>query len=225
MALPTLSKTTDTPTPLSQLAHALGHILMAVVDRVIAAMGAGHLGLGVGRDRADHRQPEQFGPLRNDQADAACRGMQQHGVARLERIDPAHQVGGGQAPHGHGRRGLATDGLRQLDQQCGRDQPLGAVGAQRVGEAGVGHAVADRQMGHAGTDGLDHAGRLVADAAGQRNRVGAAAEVGVGEVQAHRHVAKANFSRPRFTHVEVLKTKYLGPTGFVELDDSCHVVS
>ncbi|MCY1237780.1 hypothetical protein D9M68_576100 [compost metagenome] len=198
---------------------------MAVVDGVVTAVGARHFSLGIGRHRANHGQPQQFCPLRNDQANTTCRGMQQHGVARLEGVDPAHQVGGGQAPHGHGRRGFATDCLRQLDQRRRGDQPLGAVGAQRVDEAGIGHTVADRQMGDAGTDGLDHAGGLVAEAAGQRNLISAAAEVSIGKIQAHGHVAYADLPRSRLTNADVLEAKDLGSACFVKPDGFCHVVS
>ncbi|CAN0627694.1 protein of unknown function [Burkholderia multivorans] len=211
--------------PAGQFAHARGHILMTVVDRVIATVSARYFSFGVGRDRADHRQSDQFRPLRNDQSDTARCSMKQHGVARLERIDSAHQVGGGQAPHGHGCRGLAADGVRQLDQKIGSNQALGAVGAQRVDEARVGHTVADRQMGDAGTDGLDHACCLIAKAAGEWNRVGASAEVSIGKIKPHSHVADAYLSRPRLSNVDVLKAKDLGAAGFVEFNDFRHIVS
>jgi hypothetical protein len=46
-----------------------------------------------------------------------------------------------------------------------RDQPLGAVGAQRVQEAGVRHAIAGHDVGHALAH-LHHAGGFHAHAAG-----------------------------------------------------------
>ncbi|MNN91125.1 hypothetical protein D3C81_2091850 [compost metagenome] len=52
-------------------------------------MGAGHFGLGLGGHGADHVQPQQARPLRDDQANPASSGMQQHAVAGFEIIEPA----------------------------------------------------------------------------------------------------------------------------------------
>ncbi|MCY1183402.1 hypothetical protein D9M73_240210 [compost metagenome] len=52
-------------------------------------MGAGHFGLGLGRDGSNHIETQQARPLRDDQANPASSGMQQHAVAGFEIIEPA----------------------------------------------------------------------------------------------------------------------------------------
>ncbi|MNH15947.1 hypothetical protein D3C79_755730 [compost metagenome] len=115
-----------------QFANAGGDVFMAVVDRMVATVSPGDFSLLLGRNRADHVQAEQLGPLRNNQANATGGSVQQDSVAFLEVVDAAHQVRGRQAAHGHGGSGLEADGFRQLDQRRGRDQALGAVGAKGV---------------------------------------------------------------------------------------------
>ena len=84
MSLPTLSKTTGTPSPSVSSRTRVGDVLARVEDDVVAAVGAGQLGLRVARDGADHGQAQQLGPLGDDQADAAGGGVQQDGVAGLQ---------------------------------------------------------------------------------------------------------------------------------------------
>ncbi|CAD5377767.1 hypothetical protein OF001_U230019 [Pseudomonas sp. OF001] len=208
---------------IGQLAHALGDVLVAVVDGVVAAMGAGDFGLGLGGHGADHGQAEQLGPLRDDQADTAGGGVQQDGVAGLEVVDAAHQVGRGQAAHGHRRGGLEGDGFRQLDQRRGRDQALGRVGAEGVEKAGVGDAIADRHVGDALAHRFHHAGGFHAHAVRQRDRVGAVAEVGIGVVQADRHVAQADLTGTGFADLDVLVAQNLWTPGFIEAYGFGHV--
>ncbi|MNZ16729.1 hypothetical protein D3C78_337090 [compost metagenome] len=148
--------------------------------------------------------------------------MQQDGVAGLEVIDAAHQVRRGQAAHGHGRGGLEGDGLRQLDQRRGRDQTLGRVGAEGVEEAGVGDAIAHRHVGDALAHRFHHAGGFHAHAVGQRDRVGAVAEIGIGVVQAHRHLAQAHLPRAGLADLGVLVAQHLGATGLMETYDFGH---
>ena len=85
---------------------------------------------------------------------------------------------------------------RQLDQRRRRDDPLGAVRAERVEEARVGHAVAGHDVRHAVADRLDDAGRLDAHAVRQRNRIETRAEVRVGEIEADGDVPKPRLAGP-----------------------------
>ncbi|MNI42152.1 hypothetical protein D3C73_964300 [compost metagenome] len=142
--------------------------------------------------------------------------MQQDAVAFLEVVDAAHQVRRRQAAHGHGRGGFEADGFRQLDQRRGRDQSFGAVGAEGVEETGIGDAVPHLDVGHAFADGLDHTGRLDAHAVGHRDRVGAVAKVGVGIVQADRYMTQTYLTRTGVADFDILITKDVGTTGFVE---------
>ncbi|MOA52788.1 hypothetical protein D3C78_1761420 [compost metagenome] len=52
-------------------------------------MGAGYLGLGLGGYGADHVQPKQPRPLRDNQAHPASSRMQKHAVTGFEVIQPA----------------------------------------------------------------------------------------------------------------------------------------
>src|SRR5439155_21026900 len=58
-------------------------ILARVDDRMMAAMGLGELGLGIGADRADDGGTEMLRPLAEDEADAAGGGVDQDGAALL----------------------------------------------------------------------------------------------------------------------------------------------
>ncbi|MCY1508526.1 hypothetical protein D9M68_428380 [compost metagenome] len=179
-------------------------------------MGSSELGFSLVGHSADDCQAKQLGPLRDDQPDAAGGGVQQNAVADFEVIDASHQVRRSQTAHGHGCCGFETDGFRQLDQWCGRDDALGAVGTQGVEKSGVGNAITDCDVGHALAERLHHTGGFDPHAISQRDRVGTIAKVGVGIVQADRHMTKANFTRAGFTHLDVFIAKDFGGTDFVE---------
>ena len=66
------------------LVDARDEILARVDDGVVAAMGLGELRLFVVADGADHGGAEMLGPLADDQADAARRGMDQDGLAGFD---------------------------------------------------------------------------------------------------------------------------------------------
>jgi hypothetical protein len=103
-----------------------------------------------------------------------------------------------------------------IDQRRGRDQTLGAVGAQCIEKTGVGDAITDLYVGHPCADGLDHTGRFNPHAVGHRDRVSAIAKVGVGIVQAHRHMTKTNLAWTGIADFDLFITKDFGTTGFVE---------
>ena len=93
-------------------------------------MGLGKLCLLVAADRADHGDAEMLGPLAEDQADAARRGMQQDGLAGFDPIGLADEILHRQALQHHRRGGLVIDVVGQLDQAIGRNQPLLGIGAE-----------------------------------------------------------------------------------------------
>ena len=128
VSLPTLSKTTGDAGAVGELADPRRRRPRGVVDDRASQPWARAISAFSSRgDGADDGEAEQLRPLDDDQADAAGRGVQQDGVARLQPgSDPAQQVGGGQAAHGHRRGGLEGDGVRQLDQRAGRHHALGA---------------------------------------------------------------------------------------------------
>ena len=138
------------------LLDAFDEILLGVNDRVGAAMGLGEFRLLLAADGADHGGAEMLGPLAEDQADAAGRGMQQNGVAGFDAIGLADQVLRGQALQHHRGRGLVVDAVGQLEQTIGRNQPRLGIGADR--RRAVGDAITGLQIGDAGADFLDHAG-------------------------------------------------------------------
>ncbi|MCY1408001.1 hypothetical protein D9M71_233160 [compost metagenome] len=137
-------------------------------------------------------------------------------------MDAAHQVGGSEAAHGHRRRGLEGNGTGQLDQRRSRHQALGAVGAEGVDEAGVGHAVAQGDVVHALAHRHHHAGSLDADAIGQGNRVGAVAEVGIGVVQTYGDVANTYLTRARISDLDLFIAKYFRSPGFIKTNGFGH---
>jgi hypothetical protein len=137
--------------------------------------------------------------------------MEQDRVAGRERPDPPHQVRGGETAHRHRRRGLAGDRVGQLDQRCSRHDPLGAVRAERVEEAGVGHAVAGRNVGDALAHRLDDARAFDADAVRQRNRIQARPEIRVGEIETDRDVAHARHAGSGRADGDLFNLRTSGP--------------
>ncbi|MNN63326.1 hypothetical protein D3C81_1786980 [compost metagenome] len=129
--------------------------------------------------------------------------MQQNGIPGLEVVETTHQVRRRQAAHGHGRGGFETDGFRQLDQRRGRDQAFGTVGPQGVEKTGVGDTIAHLYVGHPCADGLHHAGRFNPHAVRHRDRVGAIAKIGVGIVQADRHMTKTDLAWTGFADIDL----------------------
>ena len=185
-------------------------------------MGTRHLGLGFGRDRANHVQSQQLGPLRNNQAHSTGRSVQQDGFTALKRIDLAAQIRRRQTTHGHRRSLLATDRFRQRDQRSRIDQTLGAVRPQGVGEARVGHAITGLDVLHTSAYRLHDARGFVAQSAWQRYRIDAATEVGVCKVQTHSDVAQAHLARSWITDLGRFKAHDFGRTGFVKFDNCVH---
>ena len=120
---------------------------------------------------------------------------------------------------------LQRNALGQLDQGGRVDQPLGAVGAQRVGETRVGDPVAHGDLRHAFADGLHHTGSLDTDALGQWNRVGAVAEVRVGKVQADRFMAQTYLTGTGLADLDFFKSQDFGGTGFVKAYGFGHACS
>ena len=197
-------------------------VLAGVDDGVLAAVRHGDGGLRVRGDAADDLDAEQARPLREEQADPAGRGVQQHRVARLQagamrrsrydvvrpRIVMAAAVSNAMVSG-------------QLDEVVGRHDPLGAVRAQRA--AGVGDPVALGEVVDTGTHGLDDARALDAHPGRQRRRVEAAAEVGVREVQADGQVPHADLAGAGRADLERLPLHDLGATGLVEANAFRHV--
>ena len=97
-------------------------------------------------DGADHGGADMGEPLAGDQPDAAGRRVPEHDAVLRNRIGLLHEIAHGHALQHHRRRGLVGDIGRQLHQPVRRDQPLLGIAANR---AGIGHAVANREVGHA----------------------------------------------------------------------------
>ena len=101
-------------------------------------------------------------------------------------------------------------------QSLGRHDPRLAVGAERP--AGIGDAVAGLQIGDAGADFLDDAGRLGAEPARQLHRIEAAALVGVDVVEPDRRVAEPDLALAGLADFDLLPLQDLGPAGLRETD-------
>ena len=208
-----------------QLTHALGHVFMAVVDGVIAAMGLGHFSLGIAGDRTDHIQAFELGPLRHQQAHATRCSVQQDGVALLEVPDAAHQVSRRQSAHGDRGCGFKVDAVWQANQRGGRNQTLSCVGTKGVQRAGVGHAIADLEIRHTVTHGGDRAAGFAAHASRQGRRIQTGAEISVGKVQRHSALLEADLTWTRFTDFNFLLAQHFGAANFVITDYFSHTNS
>jgi hypothetical protein len=159
-------------------------------------------------------------PLTEDQADAAGRRVEKDGVAGFDAIGLADQVLHREALQHHGRGGFVVDAVGQLEQAIGRDQARFGIGTDR--RAAIGDAVAGLQIGHAGSDFLDHAGRLTAQAAGQLGRIGARAVVDVDKIQSNGGVADARLPWPRIADLDLFPDQNFGTAGFMKADGVRH---
>jgi hypothetical protein len=125
---------------------------------VVDAMRLRQLGLAGVADRADHGGAAPLGPLRRDHADAAGRGLDQHGVAGAQRPHPLEQHMGRQAAHQHCGGDVKADRIGQADGAVGRQQAV--LGVAAGGQPGIGDAVALVEMIDARPDPLDRASAL-----------------------------------------------------------------
>jgi hypothetical protein len=145
-----------------QLLGARNEILARVDDRVRAAVRLRELRFRIRSDRADHRDVQRARPLTGDEADAACRRVEQDRFAALQRKRLAEQVLDGQ-PFQHQRRGRhVVDAVGNLDEALGRHDPMRRVAARRA--AAIRNAIARIDPVHARPDRFDDARRLQADA-------------------------------------------------------------
>ena len=160
--------------------------------------------------------------MASDGADPASGGMEQHGLASLQRVNLAQQILAGQAlEHDRGRL-LVADCVRQFDQVPSRQCVVLAIGTQRAG--GIGDPVAGLQVLHALAHRVNHAGTLGAQAGRQARRlVEAAAEIGVDEVQADGVIAHPYLARSRRAERHIDLFQDFGTAVLAELDALGHV--
>lgn len=140
--------------------HLSREVSAGVDDRVMAAMRAGSLGLGVGRDGADHRRAHSGGPLAQDQADAARCSVNQDGLAGGDVVHATQQHVHGHALEHHRRGELRRNAVGQLHGAIRFDQPDLGVAADR---ACIGDAVAGLEPDDAGPDALHDPGAFDAE--------------------------------------------------------------
>src|SRR5690606_35373044 len=74
----------------------LGEIFLAIVDDMVAAMGASKLDLFFTACRADHGGAECFGPLCRDETNATCSRLPENGFALGQRPGLEQEVIGSQ---------------------------------------------------------------------------------------------------------------------------------
>ena len=108
-------------------------------------------------------------------------------------IGLAEQILRGEALEHHRGGLLIADAVGHLDQPAGGDQPRLGIGADR--RIAVSDAIADFEVGDVGPELFDHAGAFIAEHRRQRQRVDAAAIVGVDEIEADGGLADARFAR------------------------------
>ena len=114
-------------------------------------------------------------------ADAARRGVNQAGIAALERIGGMREVVSGHALEHDGRGRLEVETIGDLHQQRGWNQRILGVGAARHG---VGYAVADDDFSDIRANGLHRARAFAAQRDRDVRLIEAGAEIDVDEVHA-----------------------------------------
>ncbi len=175
---------------------------------MVEAVRLGQFPLGGTADGTDSDRPQMLGPLAEDKAHPAGRGVKQDRVPRPHRVGEVQEVVRGHAFQHH-RGGLLVAHLRgDLDDAVGRDQALLCIGADGCGR--IGDAVAHLQIADLGAERLDHAAALAAEHARQRELVEARAVVGIDEIEADGGVAHAHLACARRTDFHRLPLHHLG---------------
>ena len=208
------------PGSVRQLADPLHHVLAGVHDGVVAPVGARELRLLVAPHRADDGGPEVLRPLAGDEPHPAGRGVEEDGVAGLDRVAALEEVLDGHALEHHGRRRLVAHRFRDPHQPVGGDGPLLGVGSER---ARVGHPVADREVGDpfAEREDLSRALHPGGERKGRR-RIEPHPEVDIDVVEPDRGVADAGLARTRRADRDLLEAHDVGAAGLVYLDGVGH---
>lgn len=93
--------------------HALDDVLLGVQDDVVCAVRARDGGLLRGRRRPDDGRPSVLRELREDEAEAARDGVDEHGVARAQPVRLLDEGDGGEALERRGRGGQQRHVLGQ----------------------------------------------------------------------------------------------------------------
>ena len=177
---------------------------------MVAAVLPGETGLLGAARGADDGGAQRLAPLAEDGAHPARDRVDQHRLARADRVGaPAEIPRGHSLQHGRGG-GLVAHAAGHGDQLVGGDHPPFGVAPQH---APVGHPVAGlegRGVPGRRARGLDHPGRLHPEhGRKRRHRVEPAPVVGVDEVQPDRLVADEHFARTRVTQRNLLPAKHL----------------
>ena len=161
-----------------------------------------------------------LGPLADDEAHSARRGMDQDRLAWFDLMRAAQQVPGGHALQHHRRALLVGDAVGERHKPVGRHDPRLAIGAKRP--AGIGDAVARLQIADPRPDLLDHPGRLGAEPARQRHLIQAAALVGVDIIEPDRRMAQPDLPLAGPADLDLLPFQHLGSAGLRKTDRLHH---
>lgn len=200
--------------PVGDLQHPGRKILRAIVDGVIAAILPGKRGLRRTTDRADDRGAEMFGPLGEQRAHAASRGMDQDGLAGFGLINLTNQIVGCHAPHGGGHGGLRVDIVGEVVQLVGWNQP--GFGMCPEIET-IGRAVARCEIGHVVADRFDHSCPLKAKCRGEFGfeEINPFANKRFGEMDSRGLVAQTHLTGAGFADRDVFDPEFVGATKLV----------
>ena len=207
--------------------RALGHafdVLRELVgsdQNVVRAMCYGELLLFFGRDNADDVGAEVFGPLTENEPDAAGGGMNDDHVTIAHAVGAMEQILRRHALQHHRRRLIGFDRVRQDDDPIGGHVATLGVGSK---DAAVGDTVTRLDVDHAAADRLDQTGTFHADDRREtRIFVEAGPEINVDEVYPDGKMADQEFARPRGRARHVFPQEDLGTAIGVNADGFRHV--
>ena len=204
---------------IAEFAHPRHHVVLRCQQAVRVAVGERPLALAFAADDTDDLGADGRGPLAEEQADAAGRGVEQCLLPGLQGEGPAQKVLHGGALEQHRGGGVEIDAVGNLHQTPGGQQQRLAVGADSGGA--VGDAAAGGQ-GHAVAHGLDHTGALEADARRQRQGIEPAAVVGVNEIQTDGAVRHAHHAGAGGGQIPLHELHDLRTAGLCHLDAFHH---
>src|SRR5208337_3411589 len=175
-------------------------ILVGVENHVGGSSLARKLGLGLGGDGGDNARPDVRGHLRKQQAHAASSGVNQRGIAGLERVSGVDKIMRSHALQHCRSRLLHAEALRNFDELRGGHQSVLRIAAD---DGSGDDRIAGGKSCDAGAELLDRAGSFAAGDQRQGGLVNAFAEIDLDEVDAYGLNAYEDLSRSRLGNGQI----------------------
>lgn len=201
-------------TTVGEFFDARGEVFASVEDYFVSSGRACKSSLLFGGDGGEDAGAECLGHLDEEQAGAACTGVDEDLVATLDGIGGVGEVVGGDALSEGGGGLLRSDALGDGDEAGGGGDGKLSVGAR---DAAPGDVITGFECSDIGRNGDDGAGGLLPEGVREVRGVAAFAEVGVDEVDAGGFDANEGFAEAGSWSREIAEGEDVGGAGGKDL--------